>query len=119
MKLLPKSPQDVRVNTDDSLGHGMDAVIVLCLFVGGGWLLDRAFGTLPLLMIVMTVLGSVGLFARFYYSYAGRMDRHDADRRARAADVAARRAGPLAAPSPTPAPSDTGDHRGRPGGGVA
>jgi hypothetical protein len=85
MKLLPRPPKNVRVNTDDSLGHGLDAVIMLAIFLGVGFGLDRLFGTMPVFMIVMTVLGSVGLFARFYYSYGARMDEHDERRRAKLA----------------------------------
>lgn len=83
MRLLPKVRTDVRVNTEDSLGHGMDAVIVLAIFLGAGFGLDRLFGTMPVFMIIMTVLGSVGLFAKFYYSYELRMDEHDAQRLAK------------------------------------
>jgi F0F1-type ATP synthase assembly protein I len=87
MKLLPTPPnaEKVRANSDDSLGHGMDAVIMLAIFLGLGWGLDIIFGTIPVFMITMTVIGSVGLFARFYYSYGRRMDRHDADRVAKLA----------------------------------
>ena len=85
MKLLPRPPRDVRVNSDDSLGHGMDAVIMLAIFLAAGYGLDRLFGTIPVFMIVMTVLGSVGLFARFYYQYEGRMQQHDDERRAKLA----------------------------------
>jgi len=88
MKLLPRPPKNVRVNSQDSLGHGMDAVIMLMLFVGVGYGLDRLFGTLPLFMIVLTVLGSVGIFARFYYQYAAKMDQHDDERRAKLAGPA-------------------------------
>jgi Putative F0F1-ATPase subunit Ca2+/Mg2+ transporter len=80
MKLFPKPPRDVRVSTDDSLGHGMDAVGVLVLFLGAGWGLDRLFGTMPVFMIVMTLLGSVGLFAKFKYSYEQRMSELDGER---------------------------------------
>ncbi len=34
MKLLPRPPKNVRVNTEDSLGHGMDAVIMLAMNKG-------------------------------------------------------------------------------------
>jgi len=88
MKLLPKSPKDVRVNTEDSLGHGMDAVIVLALFVGLGYGLDRLFGTMPVFMIVMTVLGCIGLFAKFKYGYEQRMDEHEANRIAKLSGTA-------------------------------
>lgn len=83
MKLLPKVRTDVRVNTEDSLGHGMDAVIVLVVFLGAGYGLDRLFSTTPLFMIALTVLGAIGLFAKFYYSYERRMDEHDAQRLAK------------------------------------
>lgn len=83
MKFLPKPPRAVRVNTNDSLGHGMDAVGVLVLFLGIGWLLDRLFETMPVFMIVMTLLGAVGLFAKFKYSYDRRMDELDGERIAR------------------------------------
>lgn len=83
MKFLPKVRTDVRVNTEDSLGHGMDAVIVLAVFLGAGYGLDRLFGTMPVFMIVFTVVGAIGLFAKFYYSYELRMDEHDAQRLAK------------------------------------
>ncbi len=85
MKLLSRSPKDVRVSTEDALGLGMDAVIVLVLFVAGGYGLDRLFGTLPVFMIAMTVLGAVGVFARFYYKYEQRMAEHDEQRTAKLA----------------------------------
>ena len=81
MKLLPRPPKNVRVNTQDTLGHGMDAVIMLVLFLGVGYGLDRLFDTQPVFMIVMTLFGAVGLFTRFYYQYAAKMDQHDQDRR--------------------------------------
>lgn len=80
MKFLPIKT-DVRVNTEDSLGHGMDAVFMLVLFLGAGYGIDRVAGTTPLFMIVMTLLGSTGLFLKFKYSYEARMDELDAQRR--------------------------------------
>ena len=82
MKFLPIK-KDVRVNTEDSLGHGMDAVIMLALFLAGGYGLDRLFGTMPVFMIAMTILGSVGLFLKFKYRYEARMDELDSQRRSR------------------------------------
>lgn len=80
MKLLPKQ---TRVNTGDSLGHGMDAVITLVLFVGAGYGLDRLFGTVPVFMIVMTLLGAVGIFFKFKYRYDERMTELEDQRRMR------------------------------------
>ena len=82
MKLLRPN---TRVNTEDSLGHGMDAVIVLVLFAGAGFLLDRWLDTLPVFTIVLVVVGSVGVFARFKYRYDARMAEHEAERLARLA----------------------------------
>jgi len=81
MKLIPINTQK-RVNTQDSLGHGMDAVIMLALFMLAGFGLDRLFGTTPLFMIVMIVFGAVGLFLKFKYRYEARMDELDEQRRA-------------------------------------
>jgi ATP synthase protein I len=70
MKLLKPN---TRVSTTDSLGHGMDAAIMLLLFFGAGFGLDRLFGTTPVLMIVLTLFGAVALFVTFYYRYEARM----------------------------------------------
>ena len=70
MKLLPTQK---RIDTQDSLGHGMDAVIMLVVFLAAGYGLDRLFGTMPIFMVVMTVVGSVGLFLKFKYRYDERM----------------------------------------------
>jgi ATP synthase protein I len=80
MQLLPKQ---TRVNTDDAIGHGMDATIMLGLFLAAGFGLDRLFGTMPVFMIASTVVGSVGLFLKFKYRYDLRMSEHDDERLAR------------------------------------
>ena len=86
MKLSPKK---TRANGEDSLGHGMDAVIMLVLFLGAGYGLDRLFGTMPIFMIAMTLLGAVGLFAKFKYRYDARMDEHEAARLAHSSSKSA------------------------------
>ena len=83
MKLLPKPRTDVRVNSEDALGLGMDAVIVIVLFFLAGFGLDSVFDTTPVFMIVMTVLGAIGLFAKFKYRYDERMNEHEAQRLAK------------------------------------
>ena len=67
MKLLPK--QQPRVNTEDSVGLGIEAAVIIALFLGVGYVLDRIFGTMPIFMIVMTVVGAIGLFAKLKYRY--------------------------------------------------
>ncbi len=83
--------KDVRVNTQDSLGHGLDAVLTLGLFVLIGFGIDSLLGTVPVFMIVMTVLASVGLFAKFKYRYDERMDELEAERLAKLGGGAAGR----------------------------
>ncbi len=77
MKLLPKQ---TRVDTQDSLGLGIEAAVIMALFFGLGYGLDRVFSTTPLFMIAMTVLGAVGLFAKWKYRYDERMDELEAER---------------------------------------
>ena len=79
MKLLTLKTTK-RVDTQDAMGHGMDAVFMLVLFLGAGYGLDRVAGTMPVFMILMTLLGSVGLFLKFKYRYEERMDKLEAQR---------------------------------------
>ena len=51
------------------------------LAIGAGWLLDNWLGTIPLFMIVFTVLAAVGLFTKSKYRYEEKMERLDAERR--------------------------------------
>lgn len=90
MKLLHRitranSRGTTRVNPSDSLGQGMDAVVVLVLFFLAGFGIDRLFGTTPVFMIIMVVLAAIGLFAKFKYAYDERMDEHEAERLAKLA----------------------------------
>ncbi len=91
MKLLPKQ---TRVATDDALGMAMEIAIIMALFIGGGFALDRWLGTLPLFMIVGTVLGSIGLFTKHKYRYDQKMEAYEAERLA----ASARRTDPLGGP---------------------
>lgn len=69
-----------RVNTEDSLGLGIEVALVMALFFAVGYGLDRLFGTMPIFMIIMTLLSAVGLFTKFKYRYDERMDEHEAKR---------------------------------------
>jgi len=77
----PSTPK--RVEPDDSVVQGMEAVFALVLFLGLGVLIDRWLETAPVFTIGMMLLGAVGVFFRFKYAYTARMDRLDADRRGR------------------------------------
>ena len=82
MKLLNTS---TRVSADDQVGRGMDAALMLALFLGLGYLLDRWLGTTPVFMIVLVMIGSVGLFLKLKYRYEATMREHE---RVRAAERA-------------------------------
>ena len=79
-----------RVEPDDSVVQGMEAVFVLVLFLGLGFVIDRWLGVAPVFTIGMMLLGAVGIFYRFKYAYIARMDRLDADRRTRSSEASAR-----------------------------
>ena len=96
MKLLPKQ---TRVQTDDALGMAMEIAIMMALFIGGGFALDRWLGTLPLFMILGSVVGAVGLFTKHKYRYDQKMEALEAERR----DAVARRSGT----SPSTPPSES------------
>jgi F0F1-type ATP synthase assembly protein I len=96
MDLLPRK----RVNTNSktspntsagaSLGRGMEFAILVLMFLGVGYGLDSWFGTKPVFMIVMVVVGLVGQFASMWYGYESRMkeleeQRRDATRHGKAA----------------------------------
>lgn len=70
MKLLRTH---VRVNPRDSVGQGMDAVFVMLIFLGAGFLVDRALGTMPWMMILAAVLGGVGIFYKLKIAYEAKM----------------------------------------------
>jgi F0F1-type ATP synthase assembly protein I len=77
--------------TNEGLGQGVESALVIGLFFGIGWLIDRAAGTTPLFMILLVLLAAVGLFAKFWYGYDARMRQLEAERAERSAS--ARRTG--------------------------
>ena len=77
MDLLPRKQ---RTSSDDGLGRGMEFAILVLMFLGVGYLLDRWFDTKPLFMIVLVVVALVGQFASMWYSYDARMKQHEEDR---------------------------------------
>lgn len=63
--------------SDDVLGGGMEIALMVPVFLGLGWLLDRWLDTTPIFMIVMVVLGLIGVFCRLRYSYEEKMKEHE------------------------------------------
>ncbi len=76
---------DVRIDPSAGPGHGMDAVVTLVIFFGIGFGIDRLAGTTPIFMIVFTILGAVGLFAKFKYRYDAKMEQLEEERLAKLA----------------------------------
>jgi F0F1-type ATP synthase assembly protein I len=79
MKLIPTK---TRVNNEDALGVAIEFTMITAVFFGAGWLVDNWLGTVPLFMIVFSVLAGVGLFTKSKYRYDAKMERLDAERRA-------------------------------------
>lgn len=78
MRLIPRPT----VNPDDSLGRGLDLALVVLVFLGIGYLVDRWLGTQPLFMIALMLLAVVGQFVSMRYRYEERMQQLEAERRA-------------------------------------
>jgi F0F1-type ATP synthase assembly protein I len=57
--------------------RGIELAATVAVMVGIGWLLDRWFGTEPLMIIVLTVVGFVGTGVKLYYGYDLEMRRHE------------------------------------------
>jgi len=65
-------------------GGGLEIALMVPIFLGLGYVLDRIFGTMPVFMIVMVVLGAIGVFCRLRYGYDVKMREHEEQlRRAR------------------------------------
>jgi ATP synthase protein I len=77
MDLLPRKQ---RSSSDDGIGRGMEFAILVLMFLGIGYLLDRWFGTKPVFMIVLVVVALIGQFASMWYSYDARMKQHEEER---------------------------------------
>jgi F0F1-type ATP synthase assembly protein I len=73
-----------RVTTSDTLGQGIDNALAVALLFGIGFGLDHWLGTAPWMMIVLSLLGAVGVFAKMKYRYDAQMAEHEAQRRERA-----------------------------------
>ncbi len=78
MRLIPRPT----VNPDDTIGRGMDMALVILVFLGLGYLVDRWLGTQPLFMIALLVLAVVGQFISIRLRYEARMQQLEAERRA-------------------------------------
>ncbi len=71
-------------STDNmSGGGGLEIALMIPIFLGLGWVIDRLAGTAPVFMIIMVVLGAIGVFCRLRYGYDVKMREQEELRRAR------------------------------------
>ena len=81
MKVLaPRRPADQNSQSGQTLGRGMDFALVVLVFLGIGYGLDRWLGTKPLFMIGLVLFSVVGQFVKMYYEYSAAMEQHEAER---------------------------------------
>jgi F0F1-type ATP synthase assembly protein I len=62
----------------------MEMALTVVVFLGLGWLADRALGTSPLFMVVLVVFAMIGQSARMWFTYDARMRTLEEERRNRA-----------------------------------
>jgi ATP synthase protein I len=79
-----------------TLGRGMDFALVVLVFLGIGYGLDRWLGTRPAFMVGLVIFSVIGQFIKMYYEYSANMQQHQDARLA--AQQAAPRAKVTAAP---------------------
>ncbi len=81
MKLLPDQRKIAEhQQSGQTLGRGMDFALVVLVFLGIGYGLDRWLDTRPAFMIGLVVLSVVGQFIKMYFEYTAQMTVHEADR---------------------------------------
>lgn len=67
----------------------MDFALVVLVFLGIGYGLDRWLDTKPAFMIGLVLFSVVGQFIEMYYEYTATMERHEAERAAKRSGRAA------------------------------
>jgi hypothetical protein len=103
VKFLPSTS----AKPDDNIGRGIEFALVVLVFLGMGYLLDRWLGTKPLFMIVLFLFAMAGETVKMWLGYDAKMKQHEADRDAKRSGAI--RAVPIveapAARRPAPRPS--------------
>ena len=81
MKFLPnRHTIEEAQRSGQTLGRGMDFALVVLVFLGIGYALDRWLGTRPWCMIGLVVFAVVGQFVKMYYEYSATMDQLEQQR---------------------------------------
>ena len=83
MKLLPDQQKIAEhQKSGQTLGRGMDFALVVLVFLGVGYGLDRWLDTQPLFMIGLVVFSVIGQFVKMYFEYTATMTELEAQRAA-------------------------------------
>ncbi len=83
MKLLPDQRKIAEhQQSGQTLGRGMDFALVVLVFLGVGYVLDRWLNTRPTFMIGLVVFSVMGQFIKMYFEYTAQMKVHEAERMA-------------------------------------
>ncbi|MEY4173213.1 MAG: hypothetical protein RI900_378 [Actinomycetota bacterium] len=81
MNILPTRRNSAdSLQTGQTLGRGMDFALVVLVFLGIGYAIDRWLGTKPAFMIGMVLFSVVGQFVKLYYDYSATMNDLEAQR---------------------------------------
>ena len=81
MKVLPDQRTIAEhQQSGQTLGRGMDFALVVLVFLGIGYGLDRWLGTRPAFTIGLVVFSVVGQFIKMYFEYTATMKVHEAER---------------------------------------
>jgi ATP synthase protein I len=81
LKLVPDRQKIAEAQqSGQTLGRGMDFALVVLVFLGIGYGLDRWLGTRPAFMIGLVVFSVVGQFLKMYFEYSASMKAHEAER---------------------------------------
>ena len=82
MQLVPNRRRLLAPGIGDTLARGFEWAATIAIFLGLGFVLDRAFGTTPLLMVLLFVFALVGQTVRAFLHYGDEIDKESAARRA-------------------------------------
>ena len=80
MKVLPDQRKIAEhQQSGQTLGRGMDFALVVLVFLGIGYVLDRVLDTRPAFMVGLVIFSVVGQFIKMYYEYTAQMKVHEAE----------------------------------------
>jgi F0F1-type ATP synthase assembly protein I len=87
VQLVPNRRRLLAPGIGDTMARGFEWAATIAIFLGLGYVLDRVFGTTPLLMVVLFVFALVGQTVRAFLHYGDEIDREMKARRALARPV--------------------------------